>query len=1435
MLKTCGISSLALYGGSGDGYGSLPTDFGAIVATLESVEARLVLYKQNESILQENLSMLKNEVRARDAVLVTLKQKQNQTEQERDDLKLKLDKFQTSSKSLNELLASQTNNKHGLGYHSESDSESLSPSSLFDRSQHSGEYHVVPPPITGNFMPPKPDLVFHTSLIAVETAHSAFTVQLSPAKPAQDISYATRPMVPIIEDWVSNSEDEGVDHLIKDCNFHVKPKTQPTPRNSAHRGYNKQYASSTKKYPQKHIVPAAVLPKSKPVSITAARPGNAQYALKDKGVIDSNPKGGKISGKGKIKTDFKLPDESQVLLKVPRENNMYNVNLKDIVPSGDLTCLFAKTTIDESNLWRPKEANNSAGTQANDDQGANSEEIDLNEEHFVLPIWSTYSTTVKSSREKIDKNTGFKTYEKSISQVEQVFMEELEKLKRREKEANDAAESLKKEATHDIQNASTSSTNLINTTSTPLSTASLSRAFNDGELSYPDESSMPHLKDIYASPSEWIFIDSSYDDDVVVTDFDNLETPVSVSLTPTTRIHTIHPKTQILGDPKSAIQTRSKVNKTSEAHALVSYIQKQQRNNQKDFQHCLFACFLSQINPKKISQALEDERIEAKRIFLAFASYMGFIVYQMDVKSAFMYGTIDEEVYVSQPPGFVDPKFPNKVFEVVKALYGLHQAPRAWYATLCTFFEKSGYRRGAIDKTLFIKQDKKDIMLVKQKEDGIFISQDKYIAKILKKFDFLSVKTASTPLETQKPLFKNEEVVDVDVHIYRFQVTPKTSHLQAMKRIFRYLKGQQKLGLWYPKVSSFDLKAYSDSDYAGANLDRKSITGGCQFLGRRLISWQCKKQTIVATSTTESEYVAVAHCKVNTINDEVRIQALIDEKRVNIKESSICHTLKLDDIEVTSSLANTEIFDGLANALVPKQPLGMNLAALWHHQSFVLLQTKSSTSQGLCNCFDHQLGDMSHHKDIYDNPSLTKNVFANMKRVGSGFSRVVTTLFDNMLVPIAKEVGPIQDDVQSVSIPTKPSTLKPYKKHKSKKQQTQAPTVLSPEHKLPSPSNDPLPGGEDSLKLKEMIDLCTHLSNKVLELESEVIDIKSTYTERIKKLEGRVDRLEEENRNLKDLYSVYLKVYTVAPVVEKEKSFKQERIIADIDKDVEINLEEAQAKLYRIDLEHPKSVPRRRMGVVIQDPEETASTVVVHSEIEKDEAFARQLEAELNTNINWNVVMKQVKRSERLNDAVMKYQALKIKPLIEAQARKNIIIYLKNMAGYKINYFKGMTYSEIRPFFDKHYNCNQAFLEEVNEEVTVPEKEVEVEGHKREGESLEKEVTKKQKMDKEAKELKMKIYSLWKLVKESVSKDQKGRYALVKVKSWKLFELAGVRCITFSATQMFLLVEKRYPLTHLTLEQIMNNVRLEVKEVSEMSLELLRLVRRQLIEGYVPK
>nr|GEV42574.1 retrovirus-related Pol polyprotein from transposon TNT 1-94 [Tanacetum cinerariifolium] len=323
-VKSCSKACLKAYDELHSQYDKLTIDFRksqfdvlSYQAVLESVEARLILYKQNKSILQENINMLKNEVQARDAVLVTLKQKQNQAEQERDDLKLKFDKFQTSSKILTELLARQTNNKHGLGYYSER-----------------------------NFMPPKPDLVFHTAPIAVETAHSAFNVQLSPTKSAQDISHTTRPMAPIIEDWVSDSKDESEPNDLQSAPSFVQTFEHVKPS-----GHSAQ------------PVEASIL-EATPNSTSSKTNGNMSY-LSDFQELNGgyvafggNPMGGKISDKGKIKTgkldfediyfvkelkfnlfsvsqmydkknkvlftdteclvlspDFKLPDENQVLLR----------------------------------------------------------------------------------------------------------------------------------------------------------------------------------------------------------------------------------------------------------------------------------------------------------------------------------------------------------------------------------------------------------------------------------------------------------------------------------------------------------------------------------------------------------------------------------------------------------------------------------------------------------------------------------------------------------------------------------------------------------------------------------------------------------------------------------------------------------------------------------------------------------------------------------------------------------------------------------------------------------------------------------------------------------------------------------------------------------------------------------------------------------------
>nr|GEW74462.1 ribonuclease H-like domain-containing protein [Tanacetum cinerariifolium] len=412
---------------------------------LKSVEARLVVYQQNEHVFEEDIKVLKLDVMLRDNALVELRKKFEKAEQERDELKLKLDKFQTFSKNLCKLLASQITDKTGIGYDnqvfnstvfdsdelisSESD-VSMPPSPVHDRYQSGEGYHAVSPPYIGIFMPPKPELVFHDAPTANEHVPTVFNkMNLRPVEHPltaetlrKDISKSRGHR----HSWNRKAcfICKSLTHLIKDCDYYEKKMVPKPIRNHAQRGNHQPYARMTPPHTYRHVVPTTVLTRSRLVPLTAARPvttvvpqtnmtrprtaktvvnaveglkgkwGNPKHALKDKGVIDSgcsrymtgnisylsdfeainggyvafggNPKGGKITKKMcdkknsvlftyteciVLSSDFKLPDENHVLLRVPRENNMYNVDLKNIVPSGDLTCLFAKDTLDESNLW----------------------------------------------------------------------------------------------------------------------------------------------------------------------------------------------------------------------------------------------------------------------------------------------------------------------------------------------------------------------------------------------------------------------------------------------------------------------------------------------------------------------------------------------------------------------------------------------------------------------------------------------------------------------------------------------------------------------------------------------------------------------------------------------------------------------------------------------------------------------------------------------------------------------------------------------------------------------------------------------------------------------------------------------------------------------------------------------------------------------------
>ncbi|GJR16186.1 retrovirus-related pol polyprotein from transposon TNT 1-94 [Tanacetum coccineum] len=485
--------------------------------------------------------------------------------------------------------------------------------------------------------------------------------------------------------------------------------------------------------------------------------------------------------------------------------------------------------------------------------------------------------------------------------------------------------------------------------------------------------------------------------------------------------------------------------------------------------------------------------IEAIRLFLAYTSFKDFMVYQMDVKSAFIYGKIKEEVYVCQPPRFEDPDFPDRRGQIDKKLFikrdqgdilivQVYVDDIIFGSTkkkLCIEFEKMMHKKfqmSSMGESIFIG------LKSEQKEDGIFISQDKYVTEILKKFGFSDVKTASTPMETHNLLLKDTDGEDVDEHMYRsmigslmyltssrpdimfdvcvcarFQVTPKVSHHHAVKRIFRYLKGQPKLSLWYPKDLPFDLVEYTNSDYARASLDRKSTIGGCQFLRCRLISWQCKKQTVVANSIIEAEYVAASM-------------------------KNLVFYSKTKHIEIRHHF----IRDSNEKKLI----------------QIIKIHTDKNVPDLLTKAFD-------------------KDVWNGMKK------------------------------------------LLRMKLEKSKKKNTEVPqpsgsTNNVPDENVPTTSNDPLLSGKDRLKLTELMDLCTNLQKKVLDLEK----AKTAQDSEIANLKKKVRKLERRNKSrnlgLKRLRKVgsarRVESSDEASLGDQEDASKQGRKIADINANAEVTL-----------------------------------------------------------------------------------------------------------------------------------------------------------------------------------------------------------------------------------------------------------------------------------------
>nr|GEX90306.1 putative ribonuclease H-like domain-containing protein [Tanacetum cinerariifolium] len=1747
-----------------------------------------------ESVFEENIKLLNIEVQLRDTALVTL---------------------------------SQTNKKTGLGYNSqvftkamfdcenyyssESDCEPWPPSNLYDRFQPSGGYHAVPPLYTGTFMPPKPDLVFNTAPIPVETDQLAFNVQLSPTKPEQDLSHTSRPSAPIIEDPVFESEEESepkephqsvpsfaqsfehvkpprhsvqpiettfqaatpvpaspksnssgkrrntkacfvcksVDHLIKDCDFYAKKMAKLAQRNYANRGYHKQYAPK----PLKHSIPTVVLTQSKPVSNTAVRPVSAvlpyipvthprhanPVVTKSKSPIQrklirnpssrtsnspprvivvqvpvvsaaqgkqgtwvlnggyvafgGNPKGGKSTGKGKIKTgkldfdnvyfvkklkfnhfsvsqmcdkknivlftdteclflssDFKLPDKSQVLLRVPRENNMYNVNLKNIVPSGDLTCLFAKATLDESNLWhrrlahvnfktfnklvkgslvrglptkffendntcvackKGKQHKASCKTKPissidqplfrlhmdlfgptfvkslnkksyrlvitddynrftwvfflaskdetspilktfiaglenqlslivkviRSDNGTEFKNFDINQfcglkgikrefsvprtpqqngiaerKHktlikaartmltdslLLIPFWAEaavntacyvqnrvlvtkphnktpydllhgrspsigfmrpfgYPVTILNTLDHLGKFQGkvderflvgysvcskaFRVFNSRTRIIQETlhvnFLENkpnvtgtgptwlfdidtlswtmnyhtvtagnqtnsgaedaafyekahdfdvkkpeskvilspsssaqskeqddktmkeakgksLVEYVTRYKDLNAKFQDCSKNSSNEVPTASTTvptvGQNSLNNTNTfsaaGLSNIAVSPTYGDASQ-FPDDPDMPGLEDIiYSDDEDFVGAEA---------DFNNLESSIPVSPIPTTSIHKDHPVSQIIGDLSSTTQTRSMTRAVKDQGGL-----SQMFGN--DFHTCMFACFLSQEEPKR---------------------------------SAFLYGTIEEEVYVCQPPGFEDPDHPNKVYKVVKALYGLHQAPRAWYETLATYFlENDDIIFGATNKDLCrsfekLMKDKFQMssmgelifflsLQVKQKEDGIFISQDKYVPEILRKFGLTEGKSASTPIDTEKPLLKDPDGEDIDVHIYRLiswqckkQTVVATSSTKAeyvaaascCAQIFRYLKGKPHLGLWYPKDSPFDLVAYSDSDYAGASLDRKSTTGG-----------------FVATSSTEAEYVAAASCCAQVLwiqnqlldyGDSPLLRVNIprsDEDRLKILELTVFVLPQVEWVEIRVTAASLKVTAVRHKLLLFVWLIGAAQLMLLDSSSKLYMYPRF-----LQLIIQNQLGDLSSHITKYISPALTQKVFANMRRVGKGFSRVETPLFEGMLVigenieeGIAAEqvqdddvvaaaqegvTAVIEEDVQDQSIPS--PTPPPHPPQDLPSTSSVQPTP--PTSPQPQPQAADFPFG----LLQTTLDTCDALTSKIKPLES----AKMSQALEISKLKKRVKRL-EKGKKVKVFKLRRLKKVGTSQRIDTsddtlmEDVSNQGRMIDELDRMKEDDPAEVEevvevvttAKLItEVVVAASKSSKDKGKGIMVEEPKPMKKK----QQVEMDEEYARKLHEELNQDIDWDITIDHVK------------QKAKEDHMCRAKFNTNIEFLLKSK--------KQIEEEEIKA------------IESINE--TPAQK-----------------AGKRRKLNEEVAELNKHL-------------------EIVPDEDDDVFIEA-----TPLARKLILLVERKYLLSRYTLDQMLNAVRLRVEEQSEMSLELLRFIRQQ--------
>ncbi|GJZ02340.1 retrovirus-related pol polyprotein from transposon TNT 1-94 [Tanacetum coccineum] len=1090
------------------------------------------------------------------------------------------------------------------------------------------------------------------------------------------------------------------------------------------------------------------------------------------------------------------------------------------------------------------------------------------------------------------------------------------------------------------------------------------------------------------------------DKDEPEVDLGNITNSYTVPTTPNTRIHKDHPIKNMIGDVKSSIQTR-RMTKSTSKQGFLSDVYEQKTHVWKlvDLPNGKRA-----IGTKWVFRNKKDERgivirnksrIKAIRLFLAYASFMGFLVYQMDVKSAFLYGTIEEEVYVTQPLGFKDPDHPDKVYKVVKALYGLHQAPRAWYETLANYLLGNEFKRGKIDQTLFIKKQKGDILLVQvyvddiifgstnkemctafkklikdkfqmssmgeltfflglqvtHKEDRIFISQDKYVAEILKKFNYTDVKSASTLVDLEKPLVKDGDADDVDVHLYR------------------------------------------------------SMIGSLMYLtaSRPNIMFACKKQTVVATSITEAEYVAAASCYGQQSRDVVTsigpnpwqhlmshvlrelVQVVVpDVKNIGVgKDSMITYGIdgtlyKTNELFWGTTTARTTN-DGEVEiiASIDGQVKTITEVSLRRHlkledsDDFPLFPTMITTPK-------------SSPSIITSSPSLSPQTYQSpLRDITRQDAEIPQSHFPTQ-TQVADEAAFISVDVDAGGAATIEIGL-------------EAGQGSGTIHKTPTrPHDSPLlrvytlGSDEGSLQQNELMDLVTKLTDrkecrkekdkgKAFMKEDEDVQKKTKKDAKIAKhLQEEFDRARQEQElsfsvaevrknmcmylknqggykqshfkgmSYEDIRPIFKRVWDQNNAfVPKDSEIEKEKLENDAEKkelrdsmdvvprddiaiDVEYdykqvksgydftrllgeylkilfelmkkkNMEESmelqldmleifdscahtkiphtkiltlgsdegglqqnelmdlvtkltdRVEVLENGMQRQRSVPITTTSATPEVSTTAKNLVYIRRSAEKrkdkgkaimkeDESVQKktkkQLEQERLGMMKKAKTMKQevVAKDDQAHDidlsdpVMLRYHALQNRSFFIAKVRKNLCMYLKNQGGYKQSHFKGISYEDIRPIFERVWDQNNAF---------VP-KDSEIEKEKQ---KLEDDVEKKEPRDSmdvvPRDDIAINVESIatkypivdWKThilfkpnEEDEIWKNQQD-YNLI---SWRLFDSCGIHMLLMhTGIAIHMMIEKKYPLTQEMLSRMLSRI-LKVDQESEMAFELLRFTRSQL-------